>query len=195
MSGIILQQSVVPIWTPVYRSVKTAGSRAMPHFCAEFKEPGVSNAIARTSQNTIGNLVGAARPTTKSTHQDSKLKRVNLAPTHSNARIVVETILPTPINACFGIIGSTGSGIRKNILRSVKIGLNQSVLKQTKPYANDCRRSQDFFTKRLQELPSGQHSSQNIITLRYHPYSRTSLVWNTKNPQLIKLWRRATHGL
>ena len=148
----------------------------MPHFCVEFKEPGVSNAMAHTSQNTIGNLVGTARPMTKSTHQDSKLKRVNLAPTYSNAKIVVETILPTPINACFGIIGSTGSGIRKNILRSMKIGLNQSILKRMKPHANDCRRSQDFFTKRSQELPSSQHSSQNIITLRYHPYSRTFLV-------------------
>ena len=155
----------------------------------------MSNAMAHTSQNTIGNLVGTARPMTKSTYQDLKLKRVNLALTHSNAQIVMETILPTPINACFGIIGSTESGIRKNILRSVKIGLNQSVLKQTKPHANDCRRSQDFFTKHSQELSSGQHSSQNFITLRYHPYSRTSLVQNTKNLQLIKLQRRAAHGL
>ena len=171
----------MPIWTPVYCSVKTTRSGAMPHFHTEFKEPGMSNAMACISQNTIRNLVGVARPMTKSTHQDSKLKRVNLALTHSNAQIVVETILPTPINACFGIIGSTGSGIRKNILRSMKIGLNQSVLKQTKPHANDCRRSQDFFTKRSHTSISSLF--KNLPGPKY------------ENPQLIKLQRRATHGL
>jgi len=98
-------------------------------FCAGFKEPDVSNAMACTSQNTIRNSVGAARPTTKSTHHDLRQKKGNPAPTHSSAQIVMATILPTLINACFSPTGSIGSGIRKNTLRSVKIGLNYSVLK------------------------------------------------------------------
>jgi len=94
--------------------------------------------MARTSQNTIGNLVGAARPTTKSTHHDLRQKKGNPAPTRSSARIVTATILPTLINARFGATGSIGSSIRKNTLRSVKIGLNHSVLKQMMLHANDC---------------------------------------------------------
>ena len=70
--------------------------------------------------------------------QGQRQKKKNPAPTCSSAQTVTATILPTLINACFGITGSTGSGIRKNTLRSVKIGLNQSVLKQTMLYTNDC---------------------------------------------------------
>jgi len=107
-------------------------------FCAGFKEPDVSNAMACTSQNTIGNLVGAARPMTKSTHYNSRQKKRNPAPTCSSARIVMATILSTLINAHFGATGLIGSGIRKNTLRSVKIGLNHSVLKRMTLYANNC---------------------------------------------------------
>ena len=149
MLGIILQQSVVPTWTPVYRSAKTAGNGTTLRFRAGFKKPDVSNAMVHTSQNTIGNSVGTTRPTTKLTHYDSRQKKGNLAPTHSSAQTVAATILPTLINARFGATGSTGSGIRKNTLRSVKIGLNQSVLKQTTLYTNDCWKSQDFFAKHL----------------------------------------------
>jgi len=94
--------------------------------------------MACTSQNTIGNSVGVARPMTKSTHHNSRQKKGNLAPTRSSAQIVMATILLTLINAHFGTTGSIGSGIRKNTLRSVKIGLNHSVLKQTTLYTNDC---------------------------------------------------------
>ena len=195
MSGIISRQSVVPTWTPVYYSAKTAGNGAMLCFCVGFKEPDISNAMVCTSQNTIGNLVGAARPTTKSTHHNSRQKKENPAPTCSSARIVMATILLTLINTCFGATGSIGSGIRKNTMRSMKIGLNQSVLKWTTLYANDCWKSQDFFTKCPQELPTSQHSPRNTNTFRYHPNSRTSLVWNPQNPQLFELWRRSTHRL
>ena len=195
MSEIISQQSVVPTWTPAYRSAKTTGNGATLCFCAGFKEPDMSNAMACTSQNTIGNSVGAARPMTKSTHHDLRQKKGNPAPTRSSAWIVMATILPTLINAHFGATGSIGSGIRKNTLRSVKIGLNHSVLKWTMLYANDCWKSQDFFAKRSQELPTSQHSPRNINTFQYHPNSRTSLVRNLQNPQLFKLRRQSTHGL
>ena len=195
MSGIISQRSIVPTWTPAYCSAKTAGNGATLRFCAGFKEPDVSNAMACTSQNTIRNLVGAARPTTKSTHHDLRQKKGNPAPTCSSARTIAATILPTLINTHFGTTGSTESGIRKNTLRSMKIGLNHSILKQTMLYANDCWKSQDFFTKHLQELPTSQHSPQNINTFQYYPNSRTSLVQNLQNPQLFELQRRSTHGL
>jgi len=69
----------------VYCSAKTAGSGATLLFHAEFKEPSVSNAMARTSWNTIENLDGAARLMTRSIYQDWKLKKGNLAPTRSSA--------------------------------------------------------------------------------------------------------------
>ena len=85
--------------------------------------------MARTSQNTIENLDGAARLMTRSIYQDWKLKKGNLAPTRSSAQTVIETTLLTPINARFGATGSTGSGTRENMLRSVRIDLNQLILK------------------------------------------------------------------
>ena len=113
----------------MYHSAKTAGSGATLLFHAGFKKPSVSNTMARTSRNTIENLDGAARLTTRSIHQDWKLKKENCAPTHSSARTVVETTLPTPINARFGTTGSTGSSTRENMLRSMRIDLNHFVLK------------------------------------------------------------------
>jgi len=146
----------------VYRSAKTAGSGATLLFCAGLKEPSVSNAIACTSWNTIENLDGATRLMTRSIHQDWKQKKGNLAPTCSSARTVVETILPTPINAHFGATGSTGSGTRENMLRSVRIDLNHFVLKRTTLLINDCGKSQDLFTKHSQELSLSQHPPRNL---------------------------------
>jgi len=61
----------------------------------------------------------------------------------------METTLPTSINTCFGTTGSTGSGTRENMLRSMRIDLNQLVLKQTMLLINNCGKSPDFFAKRL----------------------------------------------
>ena len=88
----------------------------------------MSNVMAYTSQNIIRNSVGAARLMTKSTHHNSRQRKENLAPIRSSVQTVAATILPTLTNAHSGATGSIGSGIRKNTLRSVKIGLNQSVL-------------------------------------------------------------------
>ena len=146
----------------MYRSAKTAGSGATLLFHAGFKELSMSNVMACTSQNTIENLDGAARLTTRSIHQDWKLKKGNLAPTRSSARTVMETILPTPINACFGATGSTGSGTRENMLRSMRIDLNHFVLKRTTLLINDCGKSQDPFAKRLQKLSLSQNPPRNL---------------------------------
>ena len=71
-----------------------------------------------------------------------------------SVRTVVETTLPTPINACFGT--------RENMLRSVRIDLNHFILKQMTLLINDCGKSQGLFIKRLQELSISQHPSQNL---------------------------------
>jgi len=162
----------------VYHSAKTAGSGATLLFCTGFKEPSVSNAIAYTSRNTIENLDGAVRLTTRSIHQDWKLKKGNLAPTRSSAQTVVETTLPTPINAHFGATGSIGSSTRENMLRSMRIDLNHFILKRTTLLINDCGKSQDLFAKCSQEPSLSQHSSRNLNPFQHYLNSRTSLVRN-----------------
>jgi len=69
----------------------------------------------------------------------------------------METTLLTPINAHFGATGSTGSGTRENMLRSMRIDLNHFVLKRMMLLINDCGKSQDLFAKHLQELSISQH--------------------------------------
>jgi len=51
----------------------------------------------------------------------------------------------------------TGNGNRKSILRSVKTGPSQFVLKQMAKYNNDCEEHQNSFTKCLQELAYRQY--------------------------------------
>ena len=79
-----------------------------------------------------------------------------------SVRTVVETTLPTPINVRFGTTGSTGSGTRENMLRSVRIDLNYFVLKRMTLLINDCGKSQGLFVKCLQELSISQHPSRNL---------------------------------
>ena len=79
-----------------------------------------------------------------------------------SVRTVVETTLPTPINVRFGTTGSTGSGTRENMLRSVRIDLNHFVLKRMTLLINDCGKSQGLFVKCLQELSISQHPSRNL---------------------------------
>ena len=65
----------------------------------------------------------------------------------------------TQIYVHSGDISLTGSGNRKSILRSVKIGPSQFVLKRTAKYNNDCEEHQNPFTKHSQELSYRQYSS------------------------------------
>ena len=53
--------------------------------------PNVSNAMVHTNPNIIENLDGVAKQMSRSTHQGWKPRKVNHAPTCSNAQIVVET--------------------------------------------------------------------------------------------------------
>ena len=66
--------------------------------------------MALISQKTTENSGGVARPTKKSTLQDSKPKRVNLALIRSNAPIVKETTRQIPSIVHFGDIVSIVSG-------------------------------------------------------------------------------------
>jgi len=63
------------------------------------------------SQKTTEISGGVARPMTKSTLQDSKPKRANLALIHSNASIVKETTRRIPSIVHSGDIVSIVSGI------------------------------------------------------------------------------------
>ena len=65
----------------------------------------------------------------------------------------------TQIYVHSGDIGLTGSGNRKSILRSMKTGPSQFVLKQTAKYNNDCEEHQNSFTKHSQELAYRQYPS------------------------------------
>ena len=68
--------------------------------------------------------------TLKSTLLDLKPKRANLALTPSSAPTAKEITKLTPMTAHFGGIASTGNGTSKSTPRSVKTGLNLSVLMQ-----------------------------------------------------------------
>jgi len=113
----------------VFPSAKTAENGDTQHFRVESKVPNASNAIVLTNPNTIENLVGVARQTPRSTHQDWKPRRVNHTPTHSNVLTAVVTTKPTPTNVCFGNTDLIGNGTRKSTPRSVKTDQNQFILK------------------------------------------------------------------
>ena len=80
------------------------------------------------------------------------------------------------IYVCSGDIGLTGSGNRKSILRSVKTGPSQFVLKQMTQYNNDCEEYQNSFAKHLQELANHQYSSRVPNSVQHHTNLRTSIV-------------------
>jgi len=71
----------------------------------------------------------------------------------------METTKQTPINVCFGDTGSIGNGIRGSILRSMKTDPNRFVLKGMAEPNNNCEKPENFFAKRLQELPHHQYPS------------------------------------
>jgi len=66
--------------------------------------------MALTSQSTIENLDGVAKPMLKLTHLGWKLRRANLALTHSNALTAKGITKPTPTFVHFGDTTSIGNG-------------------------------------------------------------------------------------
>ena len=62
-----------------------------------------------------------------------------------------------PTNVRFGDIGLTGSGNKKNMLRSVITDPSRFVLRWTANFNYNCEKPQNSFAKCLQKLPHHQH--------------------------------------
>jgi len=142
-----------------------------------------------TSQKITMNLDSAVRWTKKQILLDSKQRKRNYAHIHSNVRTVRATIKPTQICVRSGGIDSTRSGNRRSMLRSMKTGSSWFTLWGAVNLNNDHTKPQNLLAKCLKELTHRQHHPWDSKPIWYHLHSRTSLVWNPQNPQLIKLWR------
>ena len=112
----------------MYPNTKTAGSGAMWHSLAEYKDLSTSSTTVLTNQKTIINLDDVARWTKKQIPIDLKQRKGNCAHTHSNVRTVREITKPTQINVHSEGINSIENSSRRNTLRSMKTGSNQFAL-------------------------------------------------------------------
>jgi len=91
---------------------------------AESKAPSASSAMVHTNPRTTMNSGGAAKQTRRQTLHILRLRRAIHALTRSNALIVGVITKLTPTNAHSGGINSTESGTKRNMLKSMKTGLN-----------------------------------------------------------------------
>jgi len=83
------------------------------------------------------NLAGAARPTKRLTHHALKPRKVNCVYTSSSIPIVEANIRWTLLHVCSGRTTSIENDIRRNTLRSVKIGSTQFVQLGMRKLNND----------------------------------------------------------
>ena len=190
----ILLLSEKQTWIPEFPNTKIAGNRDIPLSRAGYKGQSALNVMAHTSLNTIESSVGAAKLTLKLTLLDWKPRRANHALICSSVPTAKEITKLTPTAAHFRDITSIESGMWKSMLRSVLTGHNRFVLKWMAHLINDCVKSQNFFTKRSQELTNHQYYPQNSTLFQHHFNSRTILVRNSQNSKLYKLWWRTFHG-
>ena len=195
MSATSLQPSEEPTWTPEFHSAKTVGSGVTRHSPARSKELSVSNVIVCTNQNTTKNLVGVAKPTPRLTHQGWKPRKASRVLICSSVWTAVVTTKLTP--TCVHSRGTdlTGSGTKRDMLRSVSTDPNLFVLKWTAPLPYDYQKPQDFFAKRSKELSHHQYYPRIVDPLRHHINPRTPLVWNMKDSQLFELRRGSSHRI
>ena len=112
----------------MFHNIKIVGNGDMPLYLVESKDSNVSNLMAHINMRIIINSVGVTKPTKKQTHHALKLKKANHIHTYSSVPIVKMTIRWTSIVVCFGSIGSTANGTRKNTLRSMKTEQIQFIL-------------------------------------------------------------------
>ena len=91
---------------------------------AESKDQNASNVMVLTSPKTITNLDGVIRLMTRSTLQGWKQKKTTHVLILSNVQTVEEITKLILTNVCFGDIDLTGSGIKENILKSMKTDLS-----------------------------------------------------------------------
>jgi len=171
-----------PIWTLEFPYARIAGNRAMLHFCVKYKDLSALNITVTTSQKITANLGGAARRMKNLTHPDLKWRKGNHAFIHSNAQTVEVITKVIPFCVHSGDIDSTGSGNKRNMLRSMKTGSSQFILWGMANLNNGCTKSQSIFTKYSEKLPYHQHHSWDSKLIRHHLHPRTPLVWNPQNP-------------
>ena len=179
MLANILWQFKGPTWIQEFPNARIAGNGVMLYSHARFKDPSTSNAMVLTNLKTTANLGGAAKQMRNLTHPDSKRRKESHALTHPNAQTAEVIIKPTPTCVHSGDIGSTESGNKRNILRSMITGPNQFVLRQTASSNNDYMKSQSFFAKCLEKFAYHQHHSWDSELFWYYLHSRTPLVKNS----------------
>ena len=166
------------MWTLEFHSVKTAGNGVTWLFHVGYKIQSVSSAMNPTNWKTIVNLAGITRPTKKLIHHILKPKRTNCACTYSSVPIVEANIRWTPQHVHSGRTISIESGTRRSTLRSIKTGSNQFVWLGIGILNNDLRQVKYLLLECPWKHVNCQHYCRDSLSLRYHPYPRTSLVYH-----------------
>jgi len=93
----------------------------------------------------------------RQTHLVLRQRKMNHAPTRSNALIVGAITKLTPTSAHSEGTNSTENGTKRNTLRSMTTGLNQFALWRVASRKYNFEKSQNSFAKHLQELSHSQH--------------------------------------
>jgi len=167
----------------------------MRHSPARSKELSASNVTVRTNQNTTENSVSVAKPTPRSTHWGWKPRKASCVLIHSSVWTVVATTKPTPTCVHSGGTDLTGSGTKRDTLRSMSTDPNLFILKWTAPLPYNYQKPQVFFAKHSKEFSHHQYYPRIIDPLWHHINPRTPLVWNTKDSQLFELRRGSSHRI
>ena len=167
-----------PTWIQVSLNARIAGNGIIQLFRAKYKNLDVLNATVPTSLKTTANLGGIAKWTKSPTLHNLKQRKGSHVLTHSSVWTAEEITKQIPICVHSGDIDSIGSGNKRSMLRSVKIGPSQFVLWRTVNLNYNCEKSQNFFTKHLEKLPHCQHHSQDSKPVWHHLHPRTPLVQN-----------------
>ena len=131
----------------------------MLHFHARFKDPSASNATVPTNQKITANSNGAAKQMRNLTYSDLKQRKGSCALTLSNIQTAEAITKLTSTCVHSRGIGSTESGNKRNILRSMKTGPNQFILREMVSSNNNHMKSQSFFAKCLEKFTYHQHHS------------------------------------
>ena len=166
------------MWTLESHSVKTAEDKITRLFHVGSKVQSVLSAMNPTNQRTIVNSAGVVRPTKKLIHHISKSRKANCACTHSSVLIVEANIRWTSQHVHSGRTISIESGTRKSTLRSIKTGSNQFVWLGIEILNNDLQQIKYLPPECPQKHVNCQHYCWDSLSLWYHPYPRTSLVYH-----------------
>ena len=115
-----------------------------------------SNIMAPTNWITTANSGGVAKQTKKQILYNLKPRRENHVPTHSSVRTVEVTTKLILFDARSGNTVSIENGNKRNISRSMKIGLNQFALQRVANIKYDDTKSQSIFAKCSEKLTHRQ---------------------------------------